>query len=100
MTQPIAPKICTKSDSYVPHLSSKFQVSTFSRFKVIAFLTSGCRIRNFAQKKHRDFQRQASRKSQKGLFPDLSEILFPNLIEGLKKEVSAIWCHQKLNLGI
>ena len=33
----IAPKICTKKDLYVPHLISKFQVFTFSRFKVIAF---------------------------------------------------------------
>ena len=33
----IAPKICTKNDSYVPQLRSKFQVSTFSHFKVIAF---------------------------------------------------------------
>ena len=32
----IAPKICTKNDSYVPQLRCKFQVSTFSRFKVIA----------------------------------------------------------------
>ena len=32
MTGPIAPEICTKNDSYVPQLRSKFQVSTFSRF--------------------------------------------------------------------
>ena len=51
ITRLIAPKICTKKDSYVPHLISKFEVSTFSRFKVIAFLASCCRIRNFAQKK-------------------------------------------------
>ena len=38
----IAPKICSKNASYVPQLSSKFQVSTFSRFEVIAFSTSGC----------------------------------------------------------
>ena len=63
ITGPIVPKIFTKSDTYVSHLSSKFQVSTFSRFEVIAFSTSGCRIRNFAQKKHRDFRRKASRKS-------------------------------------
>ena len=47
----IASKISTKKDSYVPHLSSKFQVSIFSCFKVRAFLTSGCRIRNFTKKK-------------------------------------------------
>ena len=51
ITRPIAPKICTKNNSYVPHLCSKFQVSTFSRFKVIAFSASSCRIRNFARKK-------------------------------------------------
>ena len=33
----IAPKIWTKNDTYVPQLRSKFQVSTSSRFKVIAF---------------------------------------------------------------
>ena len=33
----IAPKTCNKNDSYVPQLRSKFQVFTFSRFKVIAF---------------------------------------------------------------
>ena len=32
------PQICTKKDSYVPQLRSKFEVSTFSRFKVRAFL--------------------------------------------------------------
>ena len=37
MARPIAQKICTKNDSYVPQLRSKFQVFTFSRFKVIAF---------------------------------------------------------------
>ena len=37
ITQPIAPKICTKNDSYVLQLRDKFQVSIFSRFKVIAF---------------------------------------------------------------
>ena len=48
---PIAPKVCIKNDLYIPHLSSNFQVSTLSRFQVIAFSNSGCRIRNFAQKK-------------------------------------------------
>ena len=38
MAQPIAPKIFTKNDSYMPQLRCKFQVSIFSRFKVIAFL--------------------------------------------------------------
>ena len=37
ITRPIAPKICTKNDSYVPQLRAKFQASNFSRFKVIAF---------------------------------------------------------------
>ena len=34
----IAPKICTKNDSYVSQPRCKFEVSTFSRFKVTAFL--------------------------------------------------------------
>ena len=37
MAWSIAPKIRTKNDSYVPQLRYKFQVSIFSRFKVIAF---------------------------------------------------------------
>ena len=37
MARLIAPKICTKKNSYMPQLRSKFQVSTFSRFKDIAF---------------------------------------------------------------
>ena len=37
ITQPIAPKTCTKNDLYVPQLRFKFQVFTFSCFKVIAF---------------------------------------------------------------
>ena len=37
MAQPIAPKFCSKNNSYVSQLISNFQVSTFSRFKVIAF---------------------------------------------------------------
>ena len=40
ITRPIAPKIFTDNDASVPHLRSKFQVPNFSRFKVIAFLTS------------------------------------------------------------
>ena len=44
-------QICMKNDLYVPHLSSKFQVFTFGRFKVEALLASCCRIRNFSQKK-------------------------------------------------
>ena len=51
ITSSIAPKIFTKKDFYVPNLSHQFQVSTFSRFKVIGFSTSGCRIRSFARKK-------------------------------------------------
>ena len=62
ITRPIAPKICSKNDSYEPYLNSKFQVSTLDRFKIIAFSNSGCRIRNFAWKKYRDFRRNASRK--------------------------------------
>ena len=56
ITRPIAPNICIKNDSYVPYLSSKFQVSTFSSFKVLVFSTSNCRIRNAARKKNLDFQ--------------------------------------------
>ena len=37
MAQPIAPKICTKNELYVPRLRCKFQVSIFSRFEIIAF---------------------------------------------------------------
>ena len=33
------------------YISSKFQVSAFGRFKVMAFLTSGSQIRNFTPKK-------------------------------------------------
>ena len=36
ITKLIAPKICTKNDLNVPQLRSKFEVFTFSRFKVIA----------------------------------------------------------------
>ena len=50
ITWPIAPKIFTKKDSYVPHLSSKFQVSTFSRFKVIAFFIFVCELVKYAAK--------------------------------------------------
>ena len=56
MAQLIAPKICTKNDSYVPQLRCKFQVSTFSRFKVIAFFYFCLRIRKYARKKHKDFR--------------------------------------------
>ena len=38
ITTPIAPNIGTKNDLYVLQPRSKFQVSTFSRFKVIEFL--------------------------------------------------------------
>ena len=38
ITRPISPKIFTKKNLYVPHVSSKIQVSTYSRFKVIEFL--------------------------------------------------------------
>ena len=48
------PKICTKNASYVHHLSSKFQVSIFSLFEVVAISGSGCGIRRFARKKQRD----------------------------------------------
>ena len=55
ITRPIAPKICTMKDSFVSHLSSKIQVSTFSRFKVIAFFIFVAEFVNFSRKKHRDF---------------------------------------------
>ena len=35
ITKPIAQKICSKVAQRLIHLSSKFQVSTFSRFEVI-----------------------------------------------------------------
>ena len=46
----IAPKIFTKKDSYVPHLSYKIQVSTFSLFKVIAFFIFVAEFVNFTGK--------------------------------------------------
>ena len=55
ITRPIVPKICTKNDSYMPHLSSKFQVSTFNHFKVIAFSNFVADFVIFHRKKHRDF---------------------------------------------
>ena len=64
MAWPIAPKICTKNDSYVPQLRLKFQVSISSCFKVIAFSYFCLRIRKICRKKHKDFRRKASRKSQ------------------------------------
>ena len=64
ITQPIASKICTKKDSYVSHLSSKFQVSNFSRFKVIAFSNFVYEFVIFQGKNIRDFRRKVSRKSQ------------------------------------
>ena len=51
MARPIAPKICIKNDSYVPQLRSTFQVSTFSRFKVIAFFYFCLQIRKICRKK-------------------------------------------------
>ena len=56
ITRPIASKVCTKNDSYVPHLSSKFQVSTFSHFKVIAFSSFVCEFVIIQVKKHKDFR--------------------------------------------
>ena len=50
ITKPIALKICTKNDSYVPHVSSKIQVSTFSRFKVIGLLIFVDEFVNFTGK--------------------------------------------------
>ena len=59
------PQICTENDLHVPHLSSKIQVSPFNRFKVMAFFISGADFVILSGKKHRDFRREASRKSQK-----------------------------------
>ena len=59
----LTPKICTKKDSFVPHLIFKIQVSTFSRFKVIAVFIFVAEFVNFTGK-NRDFQREALRKSQ------------------------------------
>ena len=64
LTWPIASKICTKKDLYVLHLSYKFQVSNFSRFKIIAFSSFVYEFVIFHGKKHKDFRRKASRKSQ------------------------------------
>ena len=64
ITRPIAPKICPKNDSYVPQLRSKFQVSTFSRFKVRAFYIFVYEFVTFARKKHKNFRRKALRKSK------------------------------------
>ena len=52
ITGPIALKICKNVFPLVPHLSSKFEVSTLSHFEVIAiFSVSGYRkIVNFARK--------------------------------------------------
>ena len=50
--RPIAPKICTKNDVYVPHLNSKIQVSTFVHFKVKAFFYFCCQIRIFFSEKN------------------------------------------------
>ena len=72
------------------HSRSKFEVSTFSRFKVIAFSVSCCQTRNFARKKHRDFRRKASRKSQKLTFTTFR----PTYLESFfhKFEVIAFLC--------
>ena len=55
ITKLIASKICTRNNSYVLHLSSKIQLSTFSCFKVIAFFTSVAKFVIFSAKKHRIF---------------------------------------------
>ena len=62
ITRPIAPKICTKNDLYVPPLRFKFQVSNFSRFKVIAFLIFVYEFVKYAAKNIRtsDAKRRAS----------------------------------------
>ena len=65
ITQLIAPENCTKNDSYVPQLRSKFQVSTFSRFKVIAFFIFVYEFVKYAGKNIlKDFRRKTLRKSQ------------------------------------
>ena len=62
ITWPIAPKICSKNDLYVPQLRFKFQVSTFSCFKVIAFFIFVYKFVNFAGKSIRtsDAKRRGS----------------------------------------
>ena len=50
-TWPIASKICTNNDLYVPHLSPKTQVSVLSRFKLIVFFTSVAELLIFPGKK-------------------------------------------------
>ena len=61
ITRLIASKICTKNDSYVPHL--KFKLLPLAFLKVRAFFTSVAKFVIFSGK-HRDFRREASRKSQ------------------------------------
>ena len=48
----------------MPQLRSEFQVSISTRFKVIAFYIFVYEFVKYAGKKHKDFQRKASRKSQ------------------------------------
>ena len=63
MAWPIAPKICTKNDSYVPQLRCKFQVFIFSRFKVIAFCIFVYEFVKYAGKKLKDFRRKDKEKT-------------------------------------
>ena len=62
ITKPIAPKISTKNDSYVPQQRAKFQVSTFSRFKVKAFFIFVYEFVKYAEKNIRtsDAKRRVS----------------------------------------
>ena len=56
------PQNLLKVVPYVPHLSSKFQVSALSRCQVKTISVSGCRKTvNFAWKKQRDFLHKVSR---------------------------------------
>ena len=95
ITRSIASKIYTKNNLYVPHLRCEIQVSTFSRFKVIAFFTSVAELVILHEKKHGEFRREASRKSQRSSCPPKercvrrkmykSSFLYQNLIRYVKK---------------
>ena len=92
----IAPKICTKNDPYVPHLSSKFQDSSFNRFKVIAFSTFGCRIRNLARTKTYGLLRQSVAEFQKNckaktLFQAIKYTTIKTLYHSTKKHKFSIY---------
>ena len=75
ITRPIAPKIFTKKNLYVPHVSSKIQVSTFSRFKVIEFLIFVAEFVFFLWKNMGTFDAKSQlSKNERGLKMDLLSV--------------------------